>query len=289
MYFNLKSRIAVSAVSISVALTLVIISITQGLYTPTAPYFIPISQRLNNYFSLGILIILLSPAIMEYNNSRIRRGIDVNTPRLLKDLTEAVKSGVPLFRALEEASTRDYGPISKPLESAMVKFRLTLDLNESLRWLGKKLDRPSIKRMCVILIGANQTGGDIVDILSTSTDMLTNLAEYREERYSQMKPYTFIVYLGTTIFLIISWLILVRFLSPLAVSTTDSIIGQSNVISNILEINFYKSILFWAAMFEAIFGGLVAGKITEGRINSGFIHSVILVFLTVIFFNLFTV
>jgi flagellar protein FlaJ len=226
---------------------------------------------------------------MEYNNSRVRRGIDVNTPRLLKDLTEAVKSGVPLFRSLEEASTRDYGPISKPLESAMVKFRLTLDLNESLRWLGKKLDRPSIKRMCVILIGANQTGGDIVDVLNTSTDMLTNLAEYREERYSQMKPYTFIVYLGTTIFLIISWLILVRFISPLAISTADPIIGQSNVISNMLEINFYKSILFWAAMFEAIFGGLVAGKITEGRINSGFIHSVILVFLTIIFFNLFTV
>jgi len=289
MYFDFKSRIAVSVVSISVALTLVIIGFTQGLHTPTAPYFIPLSQRVNNYFSLGILLILLSPAIMEYNNSRIRRGIDIYTPRLLKDLTEAVKSGVPLFRALEEASVRDYGPISKPLESAMVKFRLTLDLNESLRWLGNKLDRPSFKRMCIILIGANKSGGDIVDILNTSTHMLTNLAEYREERYSQMKPYTFIVYLGTIIFIIISWLILVRFLSPIAVSTTDPVIGQSNVFSNILDVNFYKSILFWAAIFEAIFGGLVAGKITEGRLNSGLIHSVILVSLTVIFFNLFTV
>ena len=226
---------------------------------------------------------------MEFNNSRVRRGIDLNTPRLLKDLTEAVKSGLPLFRALEEASSRDYGPISKPLESAMVKFRLTLDLNESLRWLGKKLDRPSIKRMCAILIGANQTGGDIVDVLITSTSMITDLIEFREDRYSQMKPYTFIVYFGTTIFVIISWLILVRFISPLAASTTDPLIAQSNVFTNILDVNFYKSILFWATMFEAIFGGLVAGKITEGRITSGLIHSVILVSLTIVFFNLFTV
>ena len=289
MYFNLKSRIAVSAVSISVALVLVTISFTQGLYLPTAPYIIPTSQKLNNYFSLVIFICLLSPAIMEFNNSRVRRGIDSNTPRLLKDLTEAVKSGLPLFRALEEASIRDYGPISKPLESAMVKFRLTLDLNESLRWLGKKLDRPSIKRMCAILIGANQTGGDIVDVLITSTNMITDLIEFREDRYSQMKPYTFIVYFGTTIFAIISWLILVRFISPLAASTTDPLIAQSNVFTNILDVNFYKSILFWATMFEAIFGGLVAGKITEGRINSGLIHSVILVCLTIVFFNLFTV
>jgi flagellar protein FlaJ len=268
---------------------LIIISFTQGLYLPTAPYFIPTSQKLNNYFSLVIFIFLLSPAIMEFNNSRVRRGIDLNTPRLLKDLTEAVKSGLPLFRALEEATTRDYGPISKPLESAMVKFRLTLDLNESLRWLGNKLDRPSIKRMCVILISANQTGGDVVDVLITSTSMITDLIEFREERYSQMKPYTFIVYFGTTIFVIISWLILVRFISPLAASTTDPLIAQSNVFTNILDVNFYKSILFWATIFEAIFGGLVAGKITEGRINSGLIHSVILVFITIIFFNLFTV
>jgi len=205
---------------------------------------------------------------MEFNNSRVRRGIDLNTPRLLKDLTEAVKSGLPLFRALEEACSRDYGPISKPLESAMVKFRLTL---------------------CAILIGANQTGGDIVDVLITSTSMITDLIEFREDRYSQMKPYTFIVYFGTTIFVIISWLILVRFISPLAASMTDPLIAQSNVFTNILDVNFYKSILFWATMFEAIFGGLVAGKITEGRINSGLIHSAILVSITIIFFNLFTV
>lgn len=91
---------------------------------------------------------------MEYSNSRWLRGIDMNAPRLLRDVTETVQSGVPLFRALEEASTRDYGPISKHLETAMVKFNLTSDLERSLKWLGEILVRPLRKRTTTIIIEA---------------------------------------------------------------------------------------------------------------------------------------
>jgi hypothetical protein len=55
------------------------------------------------------------------------------------------------------------------------------------------------------------------------------------------------------------------------------------------DIHFFKSILFWAAGIQAIFGGLVAGKISTGRLSGGLIHVVVLLLTTILFFNMFNV
>lgn len=289
MYFNKRYKLAICAVTIIVAVVFYILIYIQGIYVPEGPYFIPLNQKLNNSLALGILIVLVFPAIIEYNNNHWFRGIDLNTPVLLNDVTESVKSGIPLYRALEDATIRDYGPISKPLEKAMVKLHLGTDFKGALEWLGEELIRPSVKRMTTILIEANEAGGDIIDVLDTSVRIFKNLEEYREERYQQSRPYLFIVYIGTIIFLIISWLLLTQFLAPLLVTAASPSIRAAGVISNFLDINYYKSILFWASMIEAIFGGLVAGKICESRTSAGLIHSVVLLILTITFFNVFNV
>jgi len=136
VYFDRRYRIAVWAVSFSVFFVLLSLLIIQRVYVPTSPYFIPIDQRLNNSIILGLIVALVFPAIVETNNIRWLRQVDENTPRLLMDVTEAVRSGMPLIQALEDASTRDYGPISQPLAKAMVKFRMTSDLESALRGLG---------------------------------------------------------------------------------------------------------------------------------------------------------
>jgi len=289
MYFNRRYKFAICTVSLIVTVIFYILIFFQGIYVPSTPYFIPLDQKLNNALALGVFIVLVFPAIIEYNNNHWFRGIDFNTPILLNDITETVKSGIPLYRALEEATNRDYGPISKPLEKAIVKLHLSSDLKESLEWLGEKLVRPSIKRMTIILIEANEAGGDIIDVLNTSVHIFKNLAEYREERYQNSRPYLFIVYLGTIIFLIISWLLLTQFLTPLVATAVNPSIGSAGFISSFLDVNYYASILFWAAIIESIFGGLVAGKICESRTSAGLMHSVVLLLITITFFNLFNV
>jgi len=289
VYFNRGQRNAVYAVSLAVSLALFLVLFLQGIYSPEKPYFIPITQRVNNALVLGIIVAMLFPSVIEYNNSRWTRGIDVNTPRLLMDITEAVRSGVPLIKSLEEASTRDYGPITKPLEQAMVRVNVTSDLEGSLGWLSEKLVRPVVKRMNTILIEAYETGGKIIDVLEMSVELFTNLAEYSEERYAQMRPYIIIVYLSSFIFLFISWVILIQFLGPLNAVSSEPFVVNAGILRNLLDISYYKSILFWAAVMESVFGGLVAGKIGEGRMSAGLIHSVILLLITVIFYNMIRV
>jgi flagellar protein FlaJ len=285
VYFTRKYKVAVWIISFFIGLLIIANTLISGVYVPTKEYMIPLDPRVNNSFLLAILVIIIPPAFIEYNNSVWLREVDNNIPRFLRDLTEGVRSGLSLFDALEIAATKEYGPITPHLEQAMVKFRLTSDLEGSLIWLGEKLIRPSAKRVTTILLEAYETGGRMINVLETSVEMFTSLAEYKDEKDSQVGPYILLVYVGNIIFLGISWVILGQFLGPLAETATDPLIAQAGVV-RMLDIDYYTSILFWSAVIEGLMGGLVAGKIKDNRIGSGLIHSVILLVISLIFFNL---
>ena len=289
MYFKRRYRIAVWAVSVSIGLLIVFIPLLLGLYTPQEPYLIPLSQRVNNTMAFGLIIAFLFPAVVEYNNYTWARQVDRNVPRLLRDVTEAVRSGITLPRALEEASQRDYGPLSKELEHAISKFILEASWEDSLMSFARNLRRPSALRLSTTLIEAHQTGGKMIDVLEASVDVFSSLDEYRSERYTQMKPYTMMIYMATLIFLVIVYVVLHQFLTPLYEASTSAIMQEAELLGGVLDINYYTSILFWASILESIFGGLVAGKIGDGTLTAGLRHSVILSVVSLAFFNLSSV
>jgi flagellar protein FlaJ len=286
MYFKRRYRIAVWAVSIPVGLLVVFIPLLLGLYTPQEPYIIPINDRVNNTMAFGLIIAFLFPAVVEYNNYSWARRVDRNVPRLLRDVTEAVRSGITLPRALEEASKRDYGPISKELEHAISKFILEASWEDSLMSFARHLGRPSALRLSTVLIEAHQTGGRMIDVLEASVNVFSSLDEYREERYTQMKPYTMVIYMSTLIFLVVAYVVLYQFLTPLCEASTAAVTQEAGVLGGVLDINYYNSVLFWASILESIFGGLIAGKIGDGALAAGLRHSVVLSIITLAFFNL---
>ena len=211
--------------------------------------------------------------------------MEENTPRALLDITEGVRSGIPLLDAMEDATHRNYGPVSKELKRSMIKFRMTSDLKRSLDSLGVNLIRPIVKRMNTILLVANEMGGQIIDVLDASVLLFTDIAEYQDQRRTQLKPYILIVYFGLFIFLAIGYVILVTFLGPLSNMAMDPMIAGSGILENLQQIYYYKSILFWAAIIQSVFGGLVAGKISEGYFSAGLKHITLLMLITIIFFN----
>jgi flagellar protein FlaJ len=284
MYFKTKYKKGVYAVSIGVAAVIFLLLLLQGQYIPQSPYFIPMNMKVNNAFALCILVAIIPPAIIEFNNSVWLKQVDKNLPRLLRDVTESIRSGMPLVRALEVASKRSYGPLTQILETAMVNFNLTSDLDSSLKWLGESLIRPSGKRMATILLEAEKSGGRMLDVLDTSINMFTSIDEYRDEKESVVGPYVLMVYVSSLIFLFIGWVIINQFLTPLA-NQNLNIPGVASLIGKMLSIDYYKSIIFWAAIMEGLIGGLVAGKITDSRVASGLIHSVILILITIVFFS----
>lgn len=271
--------------SLVVGFSIIFYIIISGAYTPTQPYYIPLSQETNNLFALAVMISILPVSIIEYYNNRWYKEIDKNLPRLLMDVTESIQSGHSLYNALDEATKFDYGPITGYLDAAMVNFRVTSDFTQSMKWLGEKLQRPNARRLVTILIEADETGGKIDDVLETSIDLFTNLDEYRQERDQQIGPYVFLVYVGSIIFLIISWTIITQFLLPIIDVAQQEHVADAGLLNHILSVEYYKAALFWASVIEGIFGGLVAGKIMYGRISGGLVHSMVLIVLSLVFFN----
>ena len=286
IYIENKIKYAIFGFSTVLGVSLLTWVFISGSYTPELPYIIPLNQTVNNLITLSVLVTILPVSLIEYNNNKWLKEVDKHLPRLLMDVTESMQSGLSLYNSLENATKHDYGPITKELDSAMVDFRITSDFTSSMKQLGENLRRPNAKRLTTILIEANETGGKIDEVLETSIDLFTNLDEYRQERDSQIGPYVLLVYIGSIIFLIISWTIINQFLLPIIEVSTQEHVAESGLLKNLLELNYYRSALYWASVIEGIAGGLVAGKIIHGRINGGLIHSSILIGISIIFFNL---
>ncbi len=286
MYFNKRLRLAVWAVSAAVGIAVMLSPIFLGLYVPTQPYLIPLSQEVNNVVALGLIILLAFPAIVEVSNYRWARQVERSIPRLLRDIAEAVRSGVTLPRAVEEASQRSYGPLSKELDRSMSMFVVGASWEEAIMSLAKRVNRSPVSRLATILIEANQTGGKMSEVMDSSVQLFSSLDEYKEEQLNNMRPYLLTIYMATVIFLVITYVVLHQFMAPLAASMQSTANVGASTMSNVLDINYYASILFWASVVESFFGGLIAGKIGDRSYSAGLQHSIILLTVTLIFFNL---
>ncbi len=286
LYFKHKLRMAVWASSAAVGVLIMLLPLLLGLYVPQMPYLIPLSQRANNVIVLGFLVVFGFPTVVEFVNFRWNRQVDTNIPRLLRDVAEAARSGVTLPRALEEASNRDYGPLSKELEKVMATFIMGASWEESVMSLYGSVRRPGVLRLCTILVEANQAGGRMVDVLDSSAGLFTSIEEYKEEQYTSMRPYLLTIYMSSAVFLIIAFVVLHQFLVPLFVAGESKNVKEAGLLLGVLDINFYASILFWGSFIEAFFGGLIAGKIADGNLLAGLRHSIVLISITLVFFNL---
>ena len=89
--------------------------------------------------------------------------------------------------------------------------------------------------MITILLETYETGGRMLDVLETSIDMFTFLDEYRDERDSQIAPYILLVYVGSIIFLIISFTIVEQFIAPILEVSMEEHVASSGILRNLLQ------------------------------------------------------
>jgi archaeal flagellar protein FlaJ len=284
MFFNKRQRLAVWVTSAAVGFLVALLPLIAGLYVPVQPYLIPLTQEANNLIVLGMLIVITFPAIVEYSNYVWLKQVEASIPRLLRDISESIHSGVTLPKAVEAATAKGYGPLSKELEHVVGLFVLGNSWEDAVMSLTKRIKSPMVARFATILVEANESGGKISDVLDTSVELFSNLEQYKEEQQNNMKPYIYTIYAAIMIFLVISLVVLTQFLGPLA-SSDDIKAGVGNAVS-VLDINYYVSVLFWASVVESLFAGLIAGKIGDRQYLSGLRHSSVLLVATLLFFNL---
>ncbi|MFC1803706.1 type II secretion system F family protein [Thermoproteota archaeon] len=275
----------IQIISVTLGILMIGIFFMTNSYSPESPFWIPLKRSLNTGLALSILIMMGPQALVEWNNNKFIKKVEERLPIFLRDITNEVQAGVPLMLAIENASLKDYGPINIPLRIAINRINVTSDIENSLLDFGRELITPQAMRLSYILIEAYGTGGSVVEILETSRDIFNKITKHRSERKNLVNPYLYVVFLGNFVFLIISWVLLKKFLGSMLESLLDINVQSSGLFSTDFNLNYYWSILFWAAIIESIVGGLIGGKIKYGMLRNGLIYSCILILITMIFFN----
>ena len=102
------------------------------------------------------------------------------------------------------------------------------------------------------------------------------------ERYSQMRPYSVVVYIAFGVFLFTDVMLIRSFfaqiISPADAGSEHRKVAQqpSSAAFHRVDVGFLKTVMFHAVIVQAIIGGLVAGKMGEARLGAGLKHVLIL-------------
>ena len=134
-----------------------------------------------------------------------------------------------------------------------------------------------IRRSISIIVEAEQSGGDISDILTAVVDSVINVKKIKEERkasaYSQIVQGYIVFYIFIAIMLIMQlWLFpkLVGLSSSLQGGLGGSLLGGQVGTFNL------ENVFFSMIMIQGFFAGIMVGKFSEGSLKNGLIHSLIL-------------
>ncbi|WP_455140047.1 type II secretion system F family protein [Candidatus Hodarchaeum mangrovi] len=233
------------------------------------------------------LALLLIPALAYHSNQKWRDNIDDHIPSLLREISDAQKTGLPLPRAIMESSKHQYGALTPELKKMAAKISWGIPFSKALRSLTETADTPLMKRTSLLILEAERSGGAIEDVFESAHNHVSEILGLKRERLSAMKPYTWIIYASFIVFAIVMIILLYSFFQTLAVQIVDAVsagqVATAKLPSNVAGL---QLLFFHLMIIEAIFAGLISGKMGEGDAKIGLRHSCILLIISYAFFKI---
>ncbi len=241
-----------------------------------------------------------------FRENRKQKELEARFPEFVRNLTGAIKSGMPASTAVVHVSGTDYGALSPHVRKLANQIEWAIPFKKAFVNFGRETKNGIIKRAIATVIQAEQAGGNIEDVLNSITESLIQIKRIKEERkaslHSQiMQSYViFFVFLGV---MIIIQNLLIPYMSRIssAGSGLEGITEQQQILQKVtIELAtpsaFISSFGQWLislygiflmmSLIQAFFAGVVLGKLAEGDLTSGLKHSLIMMtfaFVTITF------
>jgi flagellar protein FlaJ len=223
----------------------------------------------DDYILFALVITVFPPAVLDYVDYLWKRSIDKYLPDLLRCIVQAQKTGMTLPQAIEEASKRRFGSLTKELKKMVAQMSWGVPFEEAFQSLGKRVGTALVQRIVPIIIESSLSGGRVEKVFEPMERFVQTTLDFDKERRAQMRPYVaisyvaFFVFLFTIVMLFKSFFVHTSQLPPMGLSTLMTP-GEA------------RRVFFDMSIIQAFFGGLVAGKMGEGTVGAGLKHSLIL-------------
>jgi flagellar protein FlaJ len=224
--------------------------------------------RLDDFLFLAGIIALFPPAVTDILEARWKKGIDNHLPDLFRSIVQAQKTGMTLPNALEEASKRDYGPLTSELKKVVHQMSWGHSFEDAFRDFGERVDTELVRGNVPLIIEASRSGGRVEKIFAPMSGFIRSTLSLQKERKAQSRPYIAIIYVSFYVFVLTIIMLYNGFFRELA---SEPIIGMTGMAPDEAG-----QVFVHMSFIQAFFGGLMAGKIGEGSVMSGLKHSLIL-------------
>ncbi len=230
---------------------------------------------INDFVILAAIVTIAIPVfLIYYREERRAARIDENLPFLLREISNAQRTGMSLPRAIKEASKRQYGPLTPELKKMSSKISWGIPFSKAMTDFQKALSTPMVKRATLLILEAERSGGQLEEIFDSVESHVQQLLTLKKEREGAMQPYMFIIYAAFLIFIVVIVILFQTFFYPFGTANISSEMFSFNIDLDRLSVLFLHMLAI-----EGFFAGLVAGKMSKLSVKSGLMHSVILMFL----------
>lgn len=278
----------VSAVSVSLGLLIAIL----GIYANFVIHMQNLPLEWDQIITLGMMVAIFPPAVLEFLDLRWQRGINKNIPRLLREIAESGQTGLTLVRAIEVSADRDYGPLTPELRYLVAQISWGMSLEDALRSFAKRARTRLAERTADLIAEVARSGGDTQEVMEQLNRHIWELESIDRERYAQMRPYAIVVYIAFGVFLFTDIMLIRSFFTQIAdlqSKVMQNAGGGGSIFGGMssVDVNLLKMILFHATIVQACLGGLIAGKMSEARLGAGLKHVVLLLLISFVSFLLF--
>lgn len=234
---------------------------------------------LDEFFLFAVLVAITPLAILDYVDYEWRKAVDEHLPDLFRSIVQAQETGMTLPQALEEASKRNYGPLTAEMRKMTAQISWGMPFEEALLAFGKRVNTVLVQRTVPLIIEAGRSGGHVEKVFDPMGKFIQTTLLLEKERRTQTRPYVAIIYVAFFVFLFTIILLFKSFFV--------SVEGLPMLGTAVMTPEAMEHIFFDMMMGQSFFGGLVAGKMGEGTISAGLKHSILLLVLGYIALKVF--
>ena len=267
--FKFKSRYY-----IGILIALVIIGISFYV-----THFLKLFER---WFWTSVVVALILGSLQIWSDYikelKRQKEIELQFLEFTRSLVESVKGGISVPNAIRHVSKKDFGALNPYVKKLANQMEWGIPVHRALITFAKDTENDVIKRAVSIIIEADESGGDIEDILDSVTESVANVKKMKEERKASVYSQILQGYIVFFVFIAIM-LVLQLWLFPKLGGMSGTLKGSIGMLGGLIgkgeQISLDK-VFFSLIMIQGFFAGIMIGKFSEGTIKQGLIHSAIL-------------
>lgn len=270
-------------ITMPIALIYLTITLVSGLKS------VNIVDHMDDPIVYSFYIVVIPLLIFHEYKKGWEEKIQSQFPDFLKKLASTNETGMTLRDSIKLMTHTDMG-MGKEIKKIYNDIDWALTINEALRRFANRVRTHVVARSITLVTKANESSGDIGEVLSVAARDAAAEQELKNERRVSMFIYIVIIYISFLVFIGIIYVISSTFLEEMVKAGEKTTASGSRAVAMSLTrsgLADYNRIFFHGALIEGAFSGLIAGVMGEGSVLSGLKHSVIMVTIGYLLFSLF--